>query len=131
MSFNIEVAGGSSVRLPTAGKYCDRDIVVTASGGGGGGATCKLKVVASNYEEYGYMLSGTLYVPGYEDINLSTIIGTTEYEVPCDAIVVAYSYNGYIASSKNVTDIIGEPTWGIRVTAEAGGEAVVCFSAYC
>ena len=34
--FNIEVQGGSSVRLPTAGKYCDRDIIVTASGGGGG-----------------------------------------------------------------------------------------------
>lgn len=29
--FNIEVKGGSSVRLPTAGKYCDRDIVVTAA----------------------------------------------------------------------------------------------------
>lgn len=36
MSFNIEVEGGSSVRLPTAGKYCDRDIVITATGGGGG-----------------------------------------------------------------------------------------------
>lgn len=35
-TFNIEVAGGSSVRLPTAGKYCDRDIIVTATGGGGG-----------------------------------------------------------------------------------------------
>lgn len=34
--FNIEVAGGSSVRLPTAGKYCDRDIVVTATGSSGG-----------------------------------------------------------------------------------------------
>lgn len=33
--FNIEVQGGSSVRLPTGGKYCDRDIIVTASGGGG------------------------------------------------------------------------------------------------
>lgn len=33
MSFNIEVEGGTSVRLPTAGKYCDRDIVVTAQGG--------------------------------------------------------------------------------------------------
>lgn len=37
MSFNVEVQGGSSVRLPTAGKYCDRDIVITATGGGGGG----------------------------------------------------------------------------------------------
>lgn len=35
--FNITVEGGSSIRLPTAGKYCDRDIVVTAEGGGGGG----------------------------------------------------------------------------------------------
>ena len=33
MSHNITVEGGSSVRLPTAGKYCDRDIVVTALGG--------------------------------------------------------------------------------------------------
>ena len=35
MSFNIEVESGNSVRLPTAGKYCDRDIIVTATGGGG------------------------------------------------------------------------------------------------
>lgn len=34
MSFNVTVAGGKSVRLPTAGKYCDRDIIVTAEGGG-------------------------------------------------------------------------------------------------
>lgn len=34
MSWNIEVEGGKSVRLPTAGKYCDQDIVVTAKGGG-------------------------------------------------------------------------------------------------
>ena len=33
---NIEVQGGSTVRLPTAGKYCDRDIVVTATGGASG-----------------------------------------------------------------------------------------------
>lgn len=34
MTHNITVDGGTSVRLPTAGKYCDRDIVVTATGGG-------------------------------------------------------------------------------------------------
>ena len=33
---SITVEGGSSVRLKTAGKYCDRDIVVTSTGGGGG-----------------------------------------------------------------------------------------------
>lgn len=32
MSHNITVAGGSSVKLPTAGKYCDQDIIVTATG---------------------------------------------------------------------------------------------------
>lgn len=35
MTHNITVEGGTSVRLPTAGKYCDRDIVVMATGGGG------------------------------------------------------------------------------------------------
>ena len=35
--YNITVEGGTSKRLLTAGKYCDRDIVVTATGGGGGG----------------------------------------------------------------------------------------------
>lgn len=34
---NITVEGGSSVRLLTAGKYCDQDIIVTATGSGGGG----------------------------------------------------------------------------------------------
>ena len=33
MSHNITVEGGKSIRLKTAGKYCDRDIVVTAEGG--------------------------------------------------------------------------------------------------
>lgn len=31
---NIIVEGGTSVRLKTAGKYCDRDILITADGGG-------------------------------------------------------------------------------------------------
>lgn len=35
MSHTITVEGGTSVRLPTAGKYCDRDIIITATGGGG------------------------------------------------------------------------------------------------
>lgn len=32
---NITVTGGTSTRLKTAGKYCDRDIIVTATGGEG------------------------------------------------------------------------------------------------
>ena len=34
MSYDITVEGGKSKRLLTAGKYCDDDIVVTATGGG-------------------------------------------------------------------------------------------------
>lgn len=34
MSHNITVEGGKSVCLTTAGKYCDQDIIVTATGGG-------------------------------------------------------------------------------------------------
>jgi len=30
----INMSGGSSVKLLTAGKYCDKNIVITASGGG-------------------------------------------------------------------------------------------------
>ncbi len=29
----ITVLGGTSVRLPTAGKYCEKDIVISATGG--------------------------------------------------------------------------------------------------
>ena len=29
---NITVKGGASIRLPTGGKYCDRDIVITSEG---------------------------------------------------------------------------------------------------
>lgn len=41
MSFNVEVEGGNSVRLPTGGKYCPEDIIVTATGGGGA-TNCKI-----------------------------------------------------------------------------------------
>lgn len=37
MSINITVEGGTSKRLLTAGKYCEDDIVITATGGGEGG----------------------------------------------------------------------------------------------
>ena len=48
MSFNIEVEGGSSVRLPTAGKYCDMDIIIKALGGGGS-ANIEVVTIASSF----------------------------------------------------------------------------------
>ena len=52
MSHNIEVQGGSTVRLPTKGKYCDRDIVITATGGGGGDRTMENGLVGRTLTEY-------------------------------------------------------------------------------
>lgn len=46
MTHNITVEGGTSVRLPTAGKYCERDIVVTATGGSVGGLKQYAKFIA-------------------------------------------------------------------------------------
>lgn len=34
MSYNFEVESGNTVKFPVGGKYCDRDIVVSATGGG-------------------------------------------------------------------------------------------------
>ena len=48
MSYNITVEGGKSVRLPTAGKYCDRDIVVTATGGGAAESVIEALSVTDN-----------------------------------------------------------------------------------
>jgi hypothetical protein len=45
---NITVQGGSSVRLKTAGKYCDRDIVVTATGSGGGNSEEEVAALLGN-----------------------------------------------------------------------------------
>ena len=35
MSYEFEVESGNTAKFPVGGKYCDRDIVVTATGGSG------------------------------------------------------------------------------------------------
>ena len=51
MSFNIEVEGGKTVRLPTKGKYCDRDIVITATGDGSGGGSSAATISGINLHD--------------------------------------------------------------------------------
>lgn len=53
MSHNITVESGKSVKLKTAGKYCDRDIVVTAEGGSGT-LVCELESPAKD-NDIGYI----------------------------------------------------------------------------
>lgn len=72
---NIEVAGGSSVRLPTAGKYCDRNIVVTATGGGDfSEIESKMSNGFTDYSNYFYMKRTMTYAP--EEILQHTSSGT-------------------------------------------------------
>ena len=52
MSHNITIEGGASVRLPTAGKYCDRDIVITATGNASGGGDVLKSIVDRTIEVY-------------------------------------------------------------------------------
>ena len=62
MSFNITVEGGSSVRLPTAGKYCDRDIVVTATGGGDDVARSIVDKTITAYSDSEILLGGGFHI---------------------------------------------------------------------
>lgn len=101
-------------------------------GGGGGGATCHLKVVASNYDEYGYILSGTLYVPGYENIALENVIGTTSYEIPCNSLIAVSSSNAWPSPSKMTQESSGDSggVWLYRINAAAGETANLGLTAY-
>lgn len=63
---NISIEGGTSKRLLTAGKFCEKDIVVTAEGGSGGGAeTCQV-TITSTYYQSGVAGSMKRYTPEVE-----------------------------------------------------------------
>lgn len=86
--FNIEVEGGKAVRLPTAGKYCDRDIVVTATGGGSA-APMWLPYITSCQ----YMFSGV------------TFPENTELVIELQTISYASGFNYMFHNAKNVTSV--------------------------
>lgn len=52
MSYNFEVESGNTVKFPVGGKYCDRDIVVSATGGGGGTDEFFEKYMARSFTEF-------------------------------------------------------------------------------
>ncbi len=68
MSFNFDVQAGTSVKFPVGGKYCDRDIVVSATG--------------AVLPELTNPAAAAQIVEGYEAINESgaVVTGTNPYE---------------------------------------------------
>ena len=91
---NIEVSGGTSTKLLTAGKYCDRNIVVIASGGGGGGGDLPEKAFLITGDcRYRFANSGwDWFIENYGDrVTTSNILGISDMfsysaveEVPFD-----------------------------------------------
>lgn len=52
MSITFNIKAGKSLKLLTAGKYCDRDIVVNAVGGVGGGSSSHVARKDINFYDY-------------------------------------------------------------------------------
>lgn len=109
MSFNISVQAGSSVRLPTGGKYCDRDILVTATGGGGAEdhlddfITNKLTAIDSNvtsimsYGSYGRTALQTVNLPKCTSIGSYAFrgcSGITTVDAPLATKIDTYAFYG-------------------------------------
>ena len=127
---NIEVSGGTSTKLLTAGKYCDRNIVVIASGGSGGGGDlpekaflitgdCRYRFANSGWdwfiENYGDRVT-TSNIAGISDmfsyssaeeipfdINLNgTVMVMDEMFDNCRKLKVLPKINGKIKSAKRL-----------------------------
>lgn len=103
MSFNIEVESGSSVRLPTKGKYCDRDIVITATGGTEdlNDVLTEQETLIANLQE---ILRSKSVSGGSGDNTFNAFIEGTLEEVDCDALTTVRAYFFYSnAGLKRVT----------------------------
>lgn len=68
--FSITVEGGTSKRLKTSGKYCDRDIVVTATGGA---STAVEDAILTNALSGAYTNDRIKYLGGYLFLSSKTI----------------------------------------------------------
>jgi hypothetical protein len=129
MSFNIEVEGGKSVRLATAGKYCDRDIVVTAIDGNtivfphstipeyikNEAASVVERVKAVQTDKTVTFLAMS---DAHHDANVANIVnGNTHAGMA--AKIIAYGLNLDFAC------MLGDSSWGDSETAIADGKTEI------
>ncbi len=100
--FNFSVNGGKSIRLKTAGKYCDRDIVVTAIGEGGGGS----EVPRAFF--FGKGGGNTLTASLGGEVNLYKLSDAMPTAEDWQNCVVAVNINEYGWMVAPITDVVGE-----------------------
>jgi len=119
----INMSGGSSVKLLTAGKYCDKNIVVTASGGGS--AEPVEIIPAGNYTFTDADGSGSVFwlnPDTYPNIQPSAwaqvghiyqiVIDGTVHNAVCDNAYNPYNYTAYTGV------FFGESSYGIEIAPE-------------
>ena len=94
MSHNFTVESGSSVRLLTAGKYCEQDIVVTATGGAE-----DLNAVLNRQEtliaQLQQALEGKAGGGGGFDNSVNAFLEDTLEEIDCDGVTEILQYVFY------------------------------------
>lgn len=109
--FNITVESGKSVKLPTAGKYCDRDIVVTAEGGTPTPTQEKTVEITAN---------GTVSVAPDEGYALSKVTANVNVPIPEGYI----KPNGELEVTENGTfDVTDKVSVNVNVPTGGGGDA--------
>lgn len=128
MSHNITVEGGTSVRLPTAGKYCDRDIVITARGSAAE-VTLQSKTVTPSKSTQ--EVKADAGYTGLDKVTVSPIPG--EYIIPSGTKTITengtHDATAYASVSVNVpskTPVLQEKT----VTPTTDAQAVTADSGY-
>ena len=128
MSFSIEVEGGASVRLATAGKYCDRDIVVTAKGVAATIEYCQTNDIVKQFVEE------VTYDPAdYSTSQIASYAGqSTSYDkakpngvvvnVPAGRLVIADTYSNIVAEKEAVA---GDNVLYNLIPSESGADYVL------
>ncbi len=116
---NITVDGGSSVRLKTAGKYCDRDIVVTSTGG--------KEDVTEEINDYTAKLATLEGAIGELEAELEGKASVGEYEVYEGSYKVTPSVSSQSLGTANKlmqSDVLVEGIPYAEVTNNFGGKTV-------
>lgn len=133
MKHRISIDGGTSVRLPTAGKYCDRDIVITATGGGGGEVNMNnCTVVTDVPSKTNYYICGETVSGGAITYNITkhyTDANITK-SVRCDSVmnIVAGTIKGAVVTDGEVLRVVSGQGLVYKTPSTSGVTAQITLS---